>query len=162
MGWRGRLNQFLNDLEEGKFDPNLNENDTETANEMKDEANGENGTLESPKQIKKEDDDFNDIGGDDDAADNETRFDSNGRGTNDGGKSVRNDEVSVYAEGNQVMIRTIPPDIGRVKLEAVSQRRSNKSLANFKSTGYERSTWICLSCAWRPHAKKKLLSSRVD
>ena len=54
MGWRGRLNQFLNDLEEGKFDPNLNENDTETANEMKDEANGENGTLESPKQIKKE------------------------------------------------------------------------------------------------------------
>ena len=119
------MNQFLNDLEEGKFDPNLNENDSEPTSpatkEIKEESNGgENGSIGSPKTEKKEEDDFNDLGGDDDAADNDARFETNGRGATDSGKGARTDEVAVYAEGNQVMIRTIPPDIGRVKLEAVS------------------------------------------
>lgn len=35
------------------------------------------------------------------------------------GISNRGEEISVPTEGNQVMIRTIPPDIGRVKLEEV-------------------------------------------
>ncbi|KAF7330828.1 hypothetical protein MVEN_02422000 [Mycena venus] len=51
------------------------------------------------------------------------RADANGKGASGGGNSGnrrasdRGDEVSVMPEGNQVMIRTIPPDIGRVKLE---------------------------------------------
>ncbi|KAJ7367833.1 hypothetical protein DFH08DRAFT_829518 [Mycena albidolilacea] len=52
------------------------------------------------------------------------RPDANGKGAANSGNnngnrraSDRGDEVSVMPEGNQVMIRTIPPDIGRVKLE---------------------------------------------
>jgi hypothetical protein len=39
---------------------------------------------------------------------------------NDNKRNNRGEEISVPPEGNQVMIRTIPPDIGRVKLEEVS------------------------------------------
>lgn len=39
----------------------------------------------------------------------------NGKGA--GSRAARSDEIAVEAEGNQVMIRTIPPDIGRAKLE---------------------------------------------
>jgi hypothetical protein len=110
----------LFDLEEGKFDPKVNENESESASkDIKEEADGENGAIDSPKLEKKEDDDFNDLGGDDDPTDNDLRFEANGKGSHDS-KGIRSDEVAVYPEGNQVMIRTIPPDIGRVKLEAVS------------------------------------------
>ncbi|KAK7061319.1 hypothetical protein R3P38DRAFT_2828809 [Favolaschia claudopus] len=49
------------------------------------------------------------------------RLDANGKNAsnaaNNKRSSDRGDEVSVMPEGNQVMIRTIPPDIGRMKLE---------------------------------------------
>lgn len=58
------------------------------------------------------------------------RPDANGKGAANSGNnngnrraSDRGDEVSVMPEGNQVMIRTIPPDIGRVKLEDVRLAR---------------------------------------
>lgn len=42
------------------------------------------------------------------------------------------EEVTVEAEGNQVLIRTIPPDIGRVKLERVC--RSTRTLCSYQLT----------------------------
>jgi hypothetical protein len=52
------------------------------------------------------------------------KLDANGKGTENGRKDNRDrgEEVSVAPEGHQVMIRTIPPDIGRVKLETVGVR----------------------------------------
>ena len=45
---------------------------------------------------------------------------NNANGQSDAGKRPdQRDELEVPIEGNQVMIRTIPPDIGRMKLEAV-------------------------------------------
>lgn len=52
------------------------------------------------------------------------KLDANGRGVENGKRDSRDrgEEVSVAPEGHQVMIRTIPPDIGRVKLETVGVR----------------------------------------
>ena len=70
---------------------------------------------------KKDEDDFGlNMDGDEEAADNgDIKLDINGKGSVDGKRAPRSDELSVMPEGNQVMIRTIPPDIGRVKLENV-------------------------------------------
>lgn len=73
VGWKGRLNSFLHDLEAGKFD--LNQPHT-------------NGVEVKPT-----------VGDDDMEA------------------GAQGDELAIPPEGNQVMIRTIPPDIGRSKLE---------------------------------------------
>jgi hypothetical protein len=52
------------------------------------------------------------------------KLDANGKGLENGRRDSRDrgEEVSVAPEGHQVMIRTIPPDIGRVKLETVGVR----------------------------------------
>lgn len=52
------------------------------------------------------------------------KLDANGKGVENGKRESRDrgEEVSVAPEGHQVMIRTIPPDIGRVKLETVGVR----------------------------------------
>ena len=52
------------------------------------------------------------------------KLDANGKGPESGRRDSRDrgEEVSVAPEGHQVMIRTIPPDIGRVKLETVGVR----------------------------------------
>lgn len=52
------------------------------------------------------------------------KLDANGKGIENGKRDSRDrgEEVSVAPEGHQVMIRTIPPDIGRVKLETVGVR----------------------------------------
>lgn len=116
-GWKGRIDIFLHDLESGKYDPDLNESE-DVAN--KDGAtNGEaetNGTHDDSKPAD-EDITFNDA--DDDAGENDVpRGDANGKSASDK-RNNRGEEISVPTEGNQVMIRTIPPDIGRVKLEEV-------------------------------------------
>lgn len=120
-GWKGRINTFLHDLESGKFDPDLRESEAEPSSPVKETSNGDAAVAEDTKAIPNADDDmpFN-VDADDDAADHDTnRHDVNGKPGNDNRRSNRGDEVSVPAEGNQVMIRTIPPDIGRVKLEEV-------------------------------------------
>lgn len=55
------------------------------------------------------------------AEDEGDKLDANGKGVENGKRDYRDrgEEVSVAPEGHQVMIRTIPPDIGRVKLETV-------------------------------------------
>ncbi|KAF8632018.1 hypothetical protein AX17_004961 [Amanita inopinata Kibby_2008] len=122
-GWKGRLNIFRHDLESGKFDLDLNEPELEPTSPIKEnvsngdtvskEANG--GTVEDSKG----DDDmqFN-VDADDEAGDNDaSRMEASGKPPNDHKRNNRGEEISVMPEGNQVMIRTIPPDIGRVKLE---------------------------------------------
>ncbi|KZT12870.1 uncharacterized protein LAESUDRAFT_689788 [Laetiporus sulphureus 93-53] len=133
-GWRGRMDNFLLDLEAGKFDPDLSEREPEAASPTKEvppssepTANGTEASAgrSSPEESKQngaggnaEDDmQFNveaeDEGGDNDAS----RTDANGKTFADNRRNNRGEEIAVQPEGNQVMIRTIPPDIGRAKLE---------------------------------------------
>ncbi|PPQ68654.1 hypothetical protein CVT24_005385 [Panaeolus cyanescens] len=102
-GWKGRMTAFLNDLELGKFDPDASEAENEPSSPAK-----ENGEPESHQDVKAEDE------GDQD--DEGEHGDANGKASG-GKRATKVEEVSVPPEGNQVMIRTIPPDIGRVKLE---------------------------------------------
>ncbi|KAG5640931.1 hypothetical protein DXG03_006609, partial [Asterophora parasitica] len=125
-GWKGRLDAFLVDLDSGKYDPDLHESELEPSSPVKQEhANGDNSASveahgpsgEEPKSGGGDDDMQFHIDADDEPGDHEpSRPDNNGKGTSDK-RSTRGEEVSVAPEGNQVMIRTIPPDIGRVKLE---------------------------------------------
>ena len=126
-GWKGRLNTFLDDLESGKFD--TNEIDIEPISPTKEgadsapDANGDTApiSLEEIKPVITGDDemqfnaDVDEESGDHDAP----RAETNGKSSVDNRRNTRGEEVSVPPEGNQVMIRTIPPDIGRVKLEEV-------------------------------------------
>ncbi|KAH9951831.1 hypothetical protein B0H21DRAFT_193892 [Amylocystis lapponica] len=131
-GWRGRVDAFLLDLEAGKFDPDLNEPELEATLPVKESApngNGEHASnggestsapaTEETKPSGNGDDDmqFNveveEEGGDNDA----NRVDANGKVSVDLRRNNRGEEIEVPPEGNQVMIRTIPPDIGRLKLE---------------------------------------------
>lgn len=134
-GWRGRLHTFLLDLDSGKFDPDLNEPEAEPSSPVKDNAaangessladtatnpNGNAATMTDDSKVAAGDDDmqFN-MDTEEDAA-----GDASGKPSSDNRRTNRGDEVSVMPEGNQVMIRTIPPDIGRVKLEDVSFMKS--------------------------------------
>jgi hypothetical protein len=140
-GWRGHLNAFLADIETGKYDPDLNEPELAPLSpSVKQESttNGEtalaNGldsacaTLEDTKPVVSTDDamQFNvepdDEGGEQDSGRGD--INANGRQNLDSKRPAdRGEEISIPPEGNQVMIRTIPPDIGRVKLEEVSSLR---------------------------------------
>lgn len=143
-GLRGRLEAFLVDLETGKFDPDVHDAQPEAASsppkeEVKDENEqpevehaeqpaGESAAEgpDSAQDAKPGDDSmqFNMDAGDEgqeggDAEPN--RAEANGHQSNQG-RAPRGEEVTVDPEGNQVMIRTIPPDIGRVKLEQVQEK----------------------------------------
>ena len=139
VGWKGRQDAFLLDLESGKFDPDLHEPEPEvepTPTPAKETANGDaaatNGSdpAKSPLVTVKEEEtkpavgddemQFN-VEGDDDAADQDAaRGEANGKLSADAKRLAnRGEEVSIPPEGNRVMIRTIPPDIGRQKLEEV-------------------------------------------
>lgn len=107
-GWHGRLNTFLHDLELGKFDPQSTEVDHEPSSPVKDSANGDQ-ILAEDRRPGDDELQFH-VDGDDDAQE------PNGKGSGEKHNS-KDEEASVLPEGNQVMIRTIPPDIGRVKLE---------------------------------------------
>jgi len=156
-GWKGRTNQFLSDLEEGKFDPNISETEAEPSSPISPTAIREKENSEAPDasdvktEDKKDDDDFGlTIDGDEEAADNgDIKTDINGKGIFDGKRALRSDEISVMPEGNQVMIRTIPPDIGRVKLETAT-----KDISGFvylalgdpmQKRNYYRAGWIKLT-----------------
>ena len=132
LGWKSRESTFLHDLEAGKFDPDFNEPTiiAEPTSPIKEEANGDgetNGhsiiarTTDDTKVGVGDDETFQmdaeEEGGDVDASRVEANGKSSYKTERNGG--VRGEEVSVVPEGNQVMIRTIPPDIGRVKLEEV-------------------------------------------
>lgn len=120
------MNQFLNDLETGKFDregDSYEAEQYEPVQTAKESPVPEDGAVEDGESPSKAEEEFS-IGfeNDEEAADNagDVKNDTNGKASYES-KQTERDEVSVMPEGNQVMIRTIPPDIGRAKLEAVSQ-----------------------------------------
>lgn len=140
-GWKGRESTFLLDLDAGKFDPDFNDpvaepeptspmnEDPQSGENTASATNGNGAAAPATEDAKPSTGDdemqFNmDAEGEagDDAADNETtKVEANGKSSaNKGERFTRGEEMSVPPEGNQVMIRTIPPDIGRVKLEDVS------------------------------------------
>ena len=119
-GWRGRMDAFVSDLEAGKFDPDFSEPTVDTTKEAANGDSAANGTKDGEgaedKPTADDDMQFNieaeeDVGGEDASRNAQNK---NKPGAN------RGEEIAVPPEGNQVMIRTIPPDIGRAKLEDVS------------------------------------------
>jgi hypothetical protein len=130
-GWRSRLNIFLENLDAGLFDPqagNLYQSSSPAKQSVtlkKEEAKDDQETLPDhdglapvDESMKVDEDVVVEVEEDGD------KLDANGKGTENGRKDNRDrgEEVSVAPEGHQVMIRTIPPDIGRVKLETVGVR----------------------------------------
>jgi SERRATE/Ars2, N-terminal domain len=129
-GWRGRLNIFLENLDAGMFDlqpgdlyqpASAKQSMTIKKEEPKDDQEvlaDHDGLAPVDESMKVDDDVVVEVEDDGD------KLDANGKGTENGRKDSRDrgEEVSVAPEGHQVMIRTIPPDIGRVKLETVGVR----------------------------------------
>ncbi|ETW84534.1 hypothetical protein HETIRDRAFT_35037 [Heterobasidion irregulare TC 32-1] len=120
-GWRGRLNAFIDDLEAGKFDPDVNQAASEPASFTKEDGDTtfEDADADGVAPTDEKAVENAVLDGDDEGGDNEGgKVETNGKGFLDAKRNNRGEEMSVLPEGNQVMIRTIPPDIGRVKLEA--------------------------------------------
>ena len=116
-GWKGRLAAFLDDLEAGKYDPETKEPEP-TSPTIKESVNGDAESKAKPEANGEEDSQFP-MDTEEDAGEDANRNNANGQ--SDAGKRPdQRDELEVPIEGNQVMIRTIPPDIGRTKLEEVS------------------------------------------
>ena len=144
VGWKGRLDSFLLELDSGKYDPDLNEPEpeVESASAGKDATNGDanvangadptkspvistSGDDQKPGAPADDDMQFN-VEPEDDAGEQDaSRADMNGKQSADAKRMMnRGEEISIPPEGNQVMIRTIPPDIGRQKLEEVRHCQS--------------------------------------
>ncbi|KAL1744623.1 hypothetical protein HDZ31DRAFT_38253 [Schizophyllum fasciatum] len=114
-GWKGRVSAFLDDLEAGKYDPEAKEPEPTSA--TKDAVNGDSDSKPKPEAGGDEDSQFP-MDTEEDAGDADaSRNNANGQADGEKRADHRDDELAVPVEGNQVMIRTIPPDIGRVKLE---------------------------------------------
>jgi hypothetical protein len=114
-GRKGRTARFVQELEEGKYDPVAEDPAAVTA---------EAKSATSP-QVEGTGDTTNDNEMD---FDNDNEEEGNPKQTaeaiengkfKEGPQGGRDVECSMETEGNQVMIRTLPPDIGRVKLEQV-------------------------------------------
>lgn len=122
-GWKGRLNTFIQDLELGKFDPDLNEPESESNTQHKDSAaSGDVGDIVVPTEEVKNtaDDDMQfTLDAEEDTGEHDANRVENGKVATEHKRNNRGEEIAVPPEGNQVMIRTIPPDIGRLKLEEV-------------------------------------------
>lgn len=124
-GWKGRINTFISDLEQGEFDPSQGDAESDGVSkepasngafgENADSAMGPAGTEDAPNIAE------DDIPGEEeDGNENEGgKSTTNGRTSKNTRGDNRGEEFAVMPEGNQVMIRTIPPDIGRLKLEEV-------------------------------------------
>jgi hypothetical protein len=115
QGWQGALDQFIDDLEAGKFDFVSETIKNKANDETKDQNDGAQASTdptttestETKPDAPKVEEDVDKI------------VDEN-EGGSQGDKEGDNDEVIIPHKGHQVMIKTIPPDIGRLKLEPVS------------------------------------------
>lgn len=146
-GWKGRLNTFLLDLESGKYDPELNEAESESSgNKDQNGINGDalpsDGPGEESKPSGDDDMQFN-MDPEDDAG-----ADANGKSGGDNKRSNKGEEIAVPPEGNQVMIRTIPPDIGRIKLEDVSRGPHFHFIYLSLRLVVQNHTWLRLLGSW--------------
>ncbi|KAG8985527.1 hypothetical protein FRB94_004889 [Tulasnella sp. JGI-2019a] len=141
-GLKGTINEFIQNLQQGKYDPLL-ELDSTSPSAVNNSASV---SYENGGDTAKEDHQDPDVAGmiDEQRADDDldiNMFDQevNGEGGGNenalttpapvngsarvpGGASTSAEEVSAAPEGVQIMIRTIPPDIGRVKIEEVCSK----------------------------------------
>jgi len=142
-GWDGLIDKFIRELQDGQHDPvaeieaaSARDNKPVTNNEPiyeevlqadsdeKDEhGNDRDGEPISPAQNGENGDDTaidpTTIVGDTTSLETSEKPDLKNRIQPFSKDDRREDEVMVEPDGNQVLIRTIPPDIGRVKLEKV-------------------------------------------
>ncbi|KAG8759946.1 hypothetical protein FRC14_004499 [Serendipita sp. 396] len=140
QGWQGSLDQFVEQLEAGKFDyvfesGNSKPTEQTTTDPQTGEAQdsvkvevSETTQSEKPEKVEEEEED-----GDEDP-----------EWAN--GKNGDKDEVIIPHKGHQVMIKSIPPEIGRLQLEPVVDKLSGvASLALGEPVArrsYYRSAWI--------------------
>lgn len=130
------MSQFVSDLEDGKYDKESSDEPGSTESLKEGSVAPESGVAEETENAAKPEEDFGmGLEGEEEAADNagDVKTDTNGKASYES-KLSEKDEVSVMPEGEQVMIRTIPPDIGRVKLEAVSTLFSKPVLSSCSDT----------------------------
>ena len=118
-GWEGAIDKWISELEEGKHDPvpdpataaiarsspipiPANGNSIAAASTSRETNDNppKSGPSETPKREDQEERD-------------EESGDERERGPQDG------DEIIIPQKGHQIMIKTIPPDIGRLRLEPV-------------------------------------------
>ncbi|KAG8963969.1 hypothetical protein FRC03_002400 [Tulasnella sp. 419] len=122
-GWNGRIDRFNEELEQGNFDPVLkldavpvpDATGGATSDNAADNVDVEMSGI--PNDDSRPEDDMDIV-----MYDQDPSGDAIGNGkTSDKqqSQSATPEEVSVMPEGNQIMIRTIPPDIGRAKIEEV-------------------------------------------
>ena len=125
------MNTFLENLDAGLFDPqsgNLFQPSSpakqsvtlkkEEAKEGQEMLPDHDGLAPVDESMKVEEDVIVEVEEEGDKLDANVQSVENGKRDN----RDRGEEVSVAPEGHQIMIRTIPPDIGRVKLETVGVR----------------------------------------
>lgn len=153
-GWKGRLGIFLNDLESGVYDPNFNEpSEPEPVKEGTfNGVSSENidigpAIAEDVKPSTAGDDEMPNADAEEETGEQDgSRTETNGKGARDSKPNNRGEEVSVMPEGNQVMIRTIPPDIGRLRLEEVDYNAPSilTSFGSFPLSGLWKNPGICL------------------
>ena len=165
VGWRGRIDTFLLDLDAGKFDPDLHppEPEPEPTSPMKEDSNGDSTTngAEGGVTETNADESKPNMGGDDDMTFNVEAEEEQDQDANRAGPSKQSDdkrgrggeEISVPTEANQIMIRTIPPDIGRVKLEEVSSithvsHSQYLLITAARCLGLQQTSWLHISRSW--------------
>lgn len=112
QGWGGRPERFLSELDAGKYDP-ASEPELVKEAPAPPSAPGDEGAA---KPVANPDDME-----EDDGVESPVKSETNGKFPIHG-RPPRDDDVFVAPEGNQVAIRTIPPDIGRQKIEEVCSR----------------------------------------
>ena len=120
-GWTGRSEQFLKDLQDGKYDPK-----SESEASVKEALpTGDEKLTVNPEDMDAIDEDVPENG-----PDSPTKSESNGKALTQHGRQPRDDDVLVAPEGNQIAIRTIPPDIGRQKIEEVCETLASCARVN--------------------------------
>ncbi|CAE6454792.1 unnamed protein product [Rhizoctonia solani] len=112
-GRKGRTARFVQELEEGKYDPVVEDPATVTAEDKPAGSPRAEGGVDATNDNEMDFDNDNEEEGNSKPTAETTE---NGK-AKEGPQGGRDVECSMETEGNQVMIRTLPPDIGRVKLE---------------------------------------------
>ncbi|CAE6395431.1 unnamed protein product [Rhizoctonia solani] len=110
-GRKGRTARFVQELEEGKYDPVVEDPTTVTTEPKPAGSPRAEGGDTNDNEL-----DFDHDNDDEGNSKPAAEATENGK-AKEGPQGGRDVECSMETEGNQVMIRTLPPDIGRVKLE---------------------------------------------
>ena len=104
-GLNGTIDQFILELEAGKHDPGQSPN----------QAMDTDDTAPTTQETQDAQDEDDTMGGEEELT-NQHDKSTNGHPA----KPINPGEISIMPSGPQLMIRTIPPDIGRIKLEQAS------------------------------------------